>query len=451
MSDATKKTGMSPRELVTFALLIAMYIFLMADSRLMSAIIPELSREYGVDKQALGMIGTAFVLAGAAVGIVIGFWSDRVPRKKLLVAIVLVGEIPCLLTGFEFFTQSLEAFIALRVLTGVGMGGITPITYSLVSDIFREDNRAKAAAGITVAWAIGILMGPSLAGYLTDDYGWRIGFILAAAPNFPLAVLFWFVAKEPTRGASDGAVRAAAPDPASGRPNLRISFADIRKVLRNQTNRAIYLQGLFGTIPWGVTGFWAISYFEETAGLSKSQATTVQNLVGLGAIIGTVVFGILGDRLYRKRPRNVPLMCGAGILLGAVPFAMVFNVSPDAVGLAGFMGIALLGGFLAACAGANIKAILMNVNPARDRGSVFGFLSITDAIGPGLGPFVGTLFFGWFGFNGGMNFSILWWIPCALAFFAAAAFIEGDRRRARLGGVSADDETDAMAATTATT
>ena len=132
-------------------------------------------------------------------------------------------------------------------------------------------------------------------------------------------------------------------------------------------------------------------------------------------------------------------MCGAGILLGAVPFAMVFNVSPNAVGLGSLMGIALLGGFLAACAGANIKAILMNVNPARDRGSVFGFLSITDAIGPGLGPLVGTLFFGWFGFNGGMNFSILWWIPCALAFFAAAASIEGDRRRARLGGASAED------------
>jgi MFS family permease len=102
------------------------------------------------------------------------------------------------------------------------------------------------------------------------------------------------------------------------------------------------------------------------------------------------------------------------------------------------MGLALLGGFLAACAGANIKAILMNVNPARDRGSVFGFLSITDAIGPGLGPFVGTLFFGWFGFNGGMNFSILWWIPCALTFFAAAAFIESDRRRARSDGVFSD-------------
>ena len=279
-------------------------------------------------------------------------------------------------------------------------------------------------------------MGPSLAGYLTDDYGWRIGFILAAAPNFPLAVLFWFVAKEPTRGARDvgGGAAVTTAATAGERPNLRISLADIRKVLRNKTNVTIYLQGLFGTIPWGVTGFWAISYFEETAGLSKSHATSVQNLVGLGAILGTVVFGILGDRLYRRRPRNVPLMCGAGILLGALPFAMIFNVSPQVVGLGSFMGIALLGGFLAACAGANIKAILMNVNPAKDRGSVFGFLSITDAIGPGLGPFVGTLFFGWFGFNGGMNFSILWWIPCGLAFFAAAAFIEADRRRARASG-----------------
>ncbi|MCP4674557.1 MAG: MFS transporter [Deltaproteobacteria bacterium] len=420
------KSKMTRQEIGTFAMLILMYIFLMADSRIMAAIIPELSDEYGASKQVLGMIGTAFVLVGAFVGIFAGFLTDRFSRKKLLIATVLVGEIPCLLTGIEVFTQSIEAFVILRVLTGLGMGGITPITYSLVSDYFSEGNRAKAAAGITVAWAIGILMGPSLAGYLTNSLGWRIGFILAAAPNFPLAILFAIFAREPARGGKDAALKTAIE---SGNTyKKRVRLGDVKKIFTNKTNLVIFLQGAFGTIPWGITGFWAISFFEETRGFSKEAATSIQNLVGLGAILGTVAFGIIGDKLYRGRPRNVPLMCGIGTLVGVIPFYMVFNMSAEEYGIATYLAVAFFGGLFAACAGANVKAILMNVNSPENRGSVFGVLSITEAIGPGFGPFLGSVIFMWWGMSGGMNFSILCWIPCGLVFLLAAAFIEADRK-----------------------
>lgn len=44
-----------------------------------------------------------------------------------------------------------------------------------------------------------MLVGPSIAGYLTNSYGWRIAFILAAVPNFPLAIIFAIYAKDPIR------------------------------------------------------------------------------------------------------------------------------------------------------------------------------------------------------------------------------------------------------------
>jgi len=313
------------------------------------------------------------------------------------------------------------------MLTGIGLGGITPITYALVADLFSEDNRAKASAGITVAWAVGILMGPSLAGYLTEQFGWRIGFILAAVPNFPLALLFWIVAQEPQRGGKDALLQAASPTVTEH--TRRIKRGDLRKIFRTRTNISMYLQGLFGTIPWGITGFWAIHYFEHTHSLSKAGATSVQNLVGLGAILGTITFGIIGDRLFRVRPKYVPLLCGAGTLGAVLPFLLLFNLDSSDIGWPAFLALAFGSGFIAASAGANVKAILMNVNPPENRGSVFGLLTITESVGPGFGPLLGSMFFYWWGMSEGMNFAILWWIPCGIALLIGSRLFETDRAR----------------------
>jgi len=419
--DASADARLGWRDMSTLALLVVMYVLLMADSRLMSAIVPELAAEYGVGNKTLGLVGTAFVLSGAVMAVVFGALCDRVARKKLLVVTVLVGEIPCLLTGFHWFTESFMAFAALRLLTGIGMGGIGPIAYSLVADYFGQRHRAKASAGITVAWAVGILLGPSLAGYLTDSYGWRIGFILAAAPSFPLALLFAWVAREPERGARDTVAKA----------QLRPSYVGGSwHVLRNRTNLAIYLQGLFGTIPWGVTGFWAISYFEQVGGVSKAMATSLQNLVGVGAIAGAIAFGVIGDRLQARRPAYVPIMCGVGVLVGILPFSLLFNLSLDDTEITWMFLIAVAAGFTAACASSNVKAILMNENDPHQRGRVFGLLSLIEGVGPGFGPVLGAMFFEWWGMAAGMNFAIAWWVPCGLSLFMCSRTLSRDRHRA---------------------
>jgi predicted MFS family arabinose efflux permease len=199
-------------------------------------------------------------------------------------------------------------------------------------------------------------------------------------------------------------------------------------VLANRTNLAIYAQGVFGTIPWGVTGFWAINHFEEAGGMSKVTATSLQNLVGLGAVAGTIVFGVIGDRLYQRNPRYVFILCGIGTLIGTLPFVLLFNASMTELGLAPFLAFAVVGGFSAACAGANVKAILMNSNEPQQRGSAFGVLSLTESIGPGLGPILGAMFFQWCGMRGGMNFAIAWWIPCGIAFLLGSLVVGGQQR-----------------------
>ncbi|RKX79654.1 MAG: MFS transporter [Spirochaetes bacterium] len=424
-----QKLPMSAKDRTLLILLVLMSVFLYADQRIMSAILPELSLEYGIGERTLGFIGSAFTLVGALVSIFFGYFTDKISRKNLLLFTVLIGEVPCFLTGIPLFTRTLTSFTVLRILTGIGIGGIYPISFSLISDLFREEHRASASAWLGVAWAIGMMAGPAVAGYLTGTYGWRIAFILAAIPNFPLVIIFAFLAGEPRRGQTEEALEELIRKGAVYKQ--RISLRDFKLIFANKTNLTTFLQGIPGTIPWGIIGYWIILFLERERGFPKENATTVYLMLGIGATIGAVIFAMIGERLYRKNPRYMPILCGTGVLVGIIPAAIVVNLpvqDPSVGTLLLFYVLAFVAGFLVSVPSANVKAILMNVNRPEHRGSVFAVFNITDNLGQGFGPALGGLLV-----SGGyvfmMDFSIFWWIPCGLLFFLVARFITADRDR----------------------
>lgn len=423
-----KHLRMSGRDLFTLMLLVAMSVFLFADQRIMSAILPELSAEYGVSERILGFIGSAFVLVGAFVSIFFGYFTDLMSRKRLLILVVVVGELPCLLTGIPFFTQTVYSFTALRILTGIGVGGIYPITFSLISDYFREEHRASASAWMGLAWAVGMMGGPAIAGYLCEDFGWRIAFLLAAIPNFPLVLLFALYAEDPQRGRSEASLEKLIADGAEYEQRIRLS--DFRIIFSNRTNLFTFLQGIPGTVPWGIIGYWLILFMEKERGLPKSQATTVFLMMGIGTTIGSVLFAVIGERLYSRNPRSLPILCGSGVLLGILPALPIMNYPIESSQITIFYALAFVSGFFVSVPGANVKAILMNVNRPEHRGSVFAVFNITDNLGQGFGPAIGGLIIG-IGSVFTMNFALAWWVPCGLIFFLVARYIAGDRDRLR--------------------
>ncbi len=82
---------------ITLGLLVAMSFFLMCDMYITPAIVSELAIEWNVSHSAIGFVGSAFTLLGAVLSIVFGYTSDKISRKKVLVLVVLIGEIPCFL------------------------------------------------------------------------------------------------------------------------------------------------------------------------------------------------------------------------------------------------------------------------------------------------------------------------------------------------------------------
>lgn len=83
-------------------------------------------------------------------------------------------------------------------------------------------------------------------------------------------------------------------------------------------------------------------------------------------------------------------------------------------------------GIIVTIPSANIKAMLLNVNPPEYRGSVFGMHNITDSVGRGIGPAIGGALIASHGYLYAMLFSVFMWVPCAVLYATMALTIDRD-------------------------
>ena len=322
---------------------------------------------------------------------------------------VFFGEIPCFLTGFA---QSYEQLLWLRVLTGVGIGGAFPLIYSLLGDYFPPRLRAAAAACIGLAMGVGIAYGQGLAGWLGPTHGWRLPFLIVAAPNFLLAPLFLATIREPARGRTEAIVAA---DHGYG---ARITWAAYQQLFRIRTNLLVFVQGLFGTVPWGVFFVYLNDFLAQDKGYSVQTATTIVIGIGGASILGGFTGGMLGNRLYNRHPRYLPLLCAVTTFAAVIPTAALIQF-PAQLGATdpSILPLLLTGaaaGFTAAMTAPNIRAVLLNVNAPETRGSIFALYNLFDDLGRGLGPFFIGLLIASLGRVGAFHVANLLWVVCGV-------------------------------------
>ena len=107
-------------------------------------------------------LSLAFFLVGAPASLVIGYFSDTRNRILVFVAAVLIGEAPCLAT---YWVETYTQLLVLRALTGISVGGVLPLLYSLMGDYFSAEHRSYASALLATAAGVGVAIGPAIAGF----------------------------------------------------------------------------------------------------------------------------------------------------------------------------------------------------------------------------------------------------------------------------------------------
>jgi len=412
-----------PAEVRMVFLMLIMFVFLNADVMLLTPSLKLVMAEFHKNEAEVGLISSIFIVLGAVVALGWGFLTDRYPRKGLAFFTIIIGEIPCLLTGYA---RSYHELLWIRALTGIGIGGIVPLIYSMIGDLVTDRERATAAAWLGLAEGLGIAIGMLLAGNLAESSwtflgasGWRLPFVLAALPNFVLAPIFWFTCKEPPRGGGERAIQKELDQGLEY--TRRIKLNDYRVIFSNRTNLHFILQGISGTVGWGMILFWMPTFFVMAKHVSIAVATNLLALpIGAGMILGGFVGGIVGDRLHAKNQRYMPLLCGYTTLAGLAFFLVMMHYPmPDQPKIVDVMGPLLTGiiaGVLITVTSSNIRAIVLNVNPPENRGAMMSIFTLTDSIGKGIGPYLGGLMIVATGYILTMDLATLCWIPCALIF-----------------------------------
>ena len=151
------------------------------DSSIVNVALPHMMSAFGVNRDQIEWVATGFMLTSATIMPLMGWLATRMSYKALYLGSLLVftlGSAACALAW------SYESLVGARILQALGGGAIQPIGMAIVAELFAPHERGRAL-GI---WGTGIMvapaLGPTLGGYLTDQFGWRSIFSV----NLPIGV-----------------------------------------------------------------------------------------------------------------------------------------------------------------------------------------------------------------------------------------------------------------------
>jgi MFS family permease len=149
-----------------------------------------------VEFDGLGVYAWAFnaYVAASLVGMVIaGTWCDRQGPRRAMWAGLGLFSLGAVAAGLA---PGMPALICARGLQGLGGGALIVAAYVLVARAYPEDLRPRAFSLMAAAWVVPALVGPLVAGWLTDTLTWRLAFLLVPVVLLLPALLLRDVLRE---------------------------------------------------------------------------------------------------------------------------------------------------------------------------------------------------------------------------------------------------------------
>ena len=238
-----------------------------------------ITKEFGVSSVWAPSSMSFYLLGGACVAWLMGPLSDRLGRKKVLLAGVAFFVITCLLI---LFTHTIESFLALRFLQGFGLSVIAAVGYAAIQETFEERDAIKVMALMANISLLAPLLGPVFGASLIDHVSWHWGFIGIAF----LAFLSWF------------GLKAKMPDRKVSIPKQPLSYIwdDYKQVFKNKTFIGLTLGLPMLAMPLMLWIALSPVMLVEELGLSSVQYGLAQFPVLGGLIVGNIVLIKVIDR-----------------------------------------------------------------------------------------------------------------------------------------------------------
>ncbi len=171
--------------------LIAMTVALAAfmevlDTSIANVALPHIAGSLGASTDEGTWVLTSYLVANAIV-LPMGAWASSVMgRRNFFVFCIVIFTISSFLCGAA---PSLPMLLVFRVIQGAGGGGMQPMAQAIMADSFEPHKRGQAFALYGLVAVLAPSIGPTLGGWITDNFSWRWIFFI----NIPVGILAFFL------------------------------------------------------------------------------------------------------------------------------------------------------------------------------------------------------------------------------------------------------------------
>ena len=156
------------------------------DSSIANVALPHIAGGLGATQVEATWVLTAYLVANAIILPAGAYMTTFIGRKKFYMICVGLFGISSAMCGFA---PTLPLLVFFRILQGIGGGGLAPSEQAILADTFPPEKRGQAFAMYGLAVVCAPAIGPTLGGYITDNFDWRWIFFL----NVPICILSLFL------------------------------------------------------------------------------------------------------------------------------------------------------------------------------------------------------------------------------------------------------------------
>ena len=388
--DAQPVGGFQIRLLLTCAAVLFLDGF---DTQAIGYVAPALAKEWGLSKGSLGPVFSAGLFGLMIGALVFGPLADRIGRRKIIIFSTLAFGIGTLATSV---IDDVDSLLAIRFLTGLGLGGAMPNAVAMTSEFSPRRRRATMVMIMFCGFSVGAALGGFLAAALIPQFGWRSVFVVGGVA--PLLLVPILALRLPE------SVRFLA---LTGRAHERVAellgFISPRAVFAPATQFVVHEAELAGipvlhlfrdgrtlvTLLLWVVFFMSLLdlYFLSNwlptvlndLGASVSEAAAIGSMLQVGGVVGTFALGSIIDRFSFRALALVYFIAVFAVgAIGQLGHSAVFVTM--AIFAAGFC---IVGGQIAA------NALAATFYPTSVRATGVGWALGIGRVGSIIGPLVG--------------------------------------------------------------
>ena len=361
----SRQSEQAPPTVTRWAVLLLVALAVLMDGfdvQAMGYVAPAIVKEWGVSRDLLGPVFGAGLFGMLVGSLTLSVVADRVGRRPVLIGATLFFA-ACMLVTTQ--VTAVPQLVALRFVTGLGLGAIMPNAMALAGELSPAKRRVTLMMLVSCGFTVGAVVGGFASAALIPAFGWQSVFWVGGAA--PLVIAGLMVVALPESGEFASARRA------------RHSVAALFRDGRAAVTLLLWAINFLNLINLYFLSNW-LPTIAAGAGMSTPRAVLLGTTLQVGGVIGTFVMG--------------PLIARGGFRAVLVPAFAVAAVSIAAIGRAGIpapvlfaavavTGLCIIGGQPA------VNAFAASWYPTALRATGVGWALGVGRIGSIVGPVLG--------------------------------------------------------------